>query len=395
MAPLSKETMTARALISKLLVRATKKWPTDKALNRSLSELYGAYVNSFVSKYKDKHVITVTLEIVNERYLNDKTPLLQRGMALLNEIIWNPLVNDGAFDTYFVNQETTLLRKKLEAMVDNKSQTAYVNLLTHMFGTHPYRYLSMGSLDELKHITAESLYDAYKSMIEQDYCSVYVVGNVDETETHNMIDETFNVKPFTYADSGIPFTYDTAALPKTIVDYDVVDQAKLNLGYRLPTHYGHKDYYALVVLNMMFGGDPSSVLFSEVREKQSLAYSIHSQIDAKNGFLFVLSGVSVDQYEKAKDTVIASFDTFRTGDFTDEKLALAKKVILSQRKESADKPKNIIEILHNQLLLDDEQKRVSFETQISKVTREDIIQLAQQAVLDTVYILTKEEGAVE
>ena len=32
---------------------------------------------------------------------------------------------------------------------------------------------------------------------------------------------------------------------------------------------------------MMFGGDPSSVLFSEVREKQSLAYSIHSQIDGK------------------------------------------------------------------------------------------------------------------
>ena len=50
----------------------------------------------------------------------------------------------------------------------------------------------------------------------------------------------------------------------------------------------------------MFGGDPSSVLFNEVREKQSLAYSIHSQLDGKNGYLFVLSGVSVEKYDIAK-----------------------------------------------------------------------------------------------
>ena len=61
----------------------------------------------------------------------------------------------------------------------------------------------------------------------------------------------------------------------------MVDQAKLNLGYRFPAIYGNANYYTFVVFNMMFGGDPSSVLFSEVREKQSLAYSIHSQIDGK------------------------------------------------------------------------------------------------------------------
>ncbi len=50
-----------------------------------------------------------------------------------------------------------------------------------------------------------------------------------------------------------------------------MDQAKLNMGYRFPTQYGQSGYAAFVVFNMMFGGDPSSVLFNEVREKQSLA----------------------------------------------------------------------------------------------------------------------------
>lgn len=48
-----------------------------------------------------------------------------------------------------------------------------------------------------------------------------------------------------------------------------------------------------------------------MREKQSLAYSIHSQIDGKNGYLFVLSGVSSDKYEVAKDTIINEFEKIK------------------------------------------------------------------------------------
>lgn len=66
----------------------------------------------------------------------------------------------------------------------------------------------------------------------------------------------------------------------------------------------------------MFGGDPSSVLFNEVRERQSLAYSIHSQIDGKNGYLFVLSGVSADKYEIAKQTILEEFDKFKKVNLT-------------------------------------------------------------------------------
>lgn len=77
----------------------------------NISELYGAYVNSYVSKYKDRHVITVTLEIVNERYLLDDESLFDKGIALLKEVILNPLVKNGAFDETFVAQEKSLLKK--------------------------------------------------------------------------------------------------------------------------------------------------------------------------------------------------------------------------------------------------------------------------------------------
>ena len=101
MAPLDSQTITSRTLLSKMLVRATKRWPTDKDFNRHLSQLYGAHIHSFVSKFKDQHVITLSLEIVNERYLKDDTPLIEKGFQLLKEIIWNPLVSSEQFDAQF------------------------------------------------------------------------------------------------------------------------------------------------------------------------------------------------------------------------------------------------------------------------------------------------------
>nr|MDK7244745.1 insulinase family protein [Staphylococcus lugdunensis] len=95
------------------------------------------------------------------------------------------------------------------------------------------------------------------------------------------------------------------------------------------------------------------------------------------------------KYQVAKQTILDEFDKFKNGNFSEEKLALAKKVIASQRYESMDRPKSIIEIMHNQLLLDYPQSNEQYIDAINKVTKEDIIELVNQAQLDTIYVLTK------
>ncbi|ARB77946.1 MULTISPECIES: EF-P 5-aminopentanol modification-associated protein YfmF [Staphylococcus] len=389
MTPLNYETITQRSVLSKVLTRATQYFPTDKAFNQHLAGLYGAYINSSVSKYKNQHVVSISLEIVNERYLKDTTPLLEKGLDLLYEVIWNPLIHDKAFHNTYVTQEKTLLTKKLESMVDNKSQFAFLNLMKHMFKNEAYRFLATGQLEQIDQVTPTSLYNTYQAMITNDTSSVYIVGNVDEAHVTKMIEQKFPMPSITLEKVDKNLDLANEIQVQDIKDYDVVDQAKLNLGYRFPAIYGNANYYTFVVFNMMFGGDPSSVLFSEVREKQSLAYSIHSQIDGKNGYLFVLSGVSVDKYQVAKQTILDEFDKFKNGNFSEEKLALAKKVIASQRYESMDRPKSIIEIMHNQLLLDYPQSNEQYIDAINKVTKEDIIELVNQAQLDTIYVLTK------
>ena len=51
-----------------------------------------------------------------------------------------------------------------------------------------------------------------------------------------------------------------------------LNQGKLSMGFRTKTRYGDDDYYALMVYNGILGGGAHSKLFSNVREKASLAY---------------------------------------------------------------------------------------------------------------------------
>ncbi|MEJ7480540.1 insulinase family protein, partial [Staphylococcus pasteuri] len=72
-------------------------------------------------------------------------------------------------------------------------------------------------------------------------------------------------------------------------------------------------------------------------------------------------------------------------------LALAKKVLISQRLEAQDRPKSIIEILNNNVLLDEDLTHYIFAQQVQAVTKDDVIQLAQNTQVETIYTLTKRE----
>ena len=60
------------------------------------------------------HVITFRLDIANEKFLKDQTPLLEKGLELLSEIIFSPALEDGAFLPLYVSQEKRTLNAVVE-----------------------------------------------------------------------------------------------------------------------------------------------------------------------------------------------------------------------------------------------------------------------------------------
>lgn len=389
-APLTRETITSRSILSKLLTRVTNEYKTDKAMNELLAELYGAHLFSYVNKQANNHIMTIGIEIVNEKYLKNEKSLLTHAIKLLHDVIFQPYIEDGHFNEKYTKQEKSLLRKKLTAIDDNKSQRAFLQFMNHMFHDEPYKYLATGILEDIDAVTPTSLVDTYYDLIQENAISTYIIGNVDLNEVKSLCQSYLNFE------HNIQLEIESSQFKevkevKELVDYTHIDQAKLNMGYRFPITFHSKAYYSFLVLNMLLGGDASSILFSEVREKQSLAYSIHSQIDTKNGFLYILGGIAKDKVQVAKETILDIYHQLEQGEFDDHKLDLAKKVLISHARENFDKQRQMIDLLHTHARYQATYNHDEWISEIEAITKEDIMNIAQLGQLDTIYILTEGE----
>jgi predicted Zn-dependent peptidase len=83
------------------------------------------------------------------------------------------------------------------------------------------------------------------------------------------------------------------------------EQMHLALGY-LAYETNHKDYYVLALLSIILGGNMSSRLFNEVREKRGLAYSVSSGTKSLNdtGAFMVRAGVDNTKIVDALDLIL-------------------------------------------------------------------------------------------
>jgi len=80
--------------------------------------------------------------------------------------------------------------------------------------------------------------------------------------------------------------------PGIHLHYKQTEQMHLALGY-LGYETNHKDYYVLALLSIILGGNMSSRLFNELREKRGLTYSISSGVKSFNdtGVFMIRAGV--------------------------------------------------------------------------------------------------------
>src|SRR5690625_921858 len=84
-APLRRDTITKRALLPYILRQGTKSYPSEKALQLKLDNLYGASLSIDGAKKGDNHIISIRLEIANQRNIPDESSIMDEAISLLKE----------------------------------------------------------------------------------------------------------------------------------------------------------------------------------------------------------------------------------------------------------------------------------------------------------------------
>ncbi|AZV47694.1 peptidase M16 [Bacillus halotolerans] len=391
LAPLTKEQVTKRALFPHVLLRGTESRPKTAELRSYLDELYGTSVSADLSKKGEQHVITFRLEIPNEKYLKDQTPLLEKGLQLLAEIVFSPALEAGVFQSQYVDQEKRTLKQRIQAVYDDKMRYSNLRLIQEMCKNEPYSLHVNGEIDDVDAITADQLYETYRHAIQKDQLDLYVVGDVDRKQVQAAIEQYFHTEERTL--EAFVNNHAEQPEPKEVIDEEDVKQGKLNIGYRTNITFTDQDYSALQVFNGMFGGFSHSKLFINVREKASLAYYAASRIDSFKGLLMVMSGIEVKNYKQAVSIIAEQFQAMKNGEFSEQDISQTKAMIRNQVLETIDTAYGLSEFLYQQAAAQVDIPIEDFLANIERVTKEDIIKVGEKIQLDTTYFLKGTEGA--
>ncbi|MEK7142385.1 MAG: insulinase family protein, partial [Patescibacteria group bacterium] len=158
------------------------------------------------------------------------------------------------------------------------------------------------------------------------------------------------------------------------------DQTHLALAIRAYDMYD-KNRYALGLLSTLLGGNSSSRLFMEIREKLGLAYYVYSWADQLMdcGYLGVVAGVTHNNLETVLEKIISICSKIKNGDITQNDIDFAKSYLRGQtalRFEASDEIAHFVagqELFYNKI-----EQPADILKRIEAVKREDVLNVAKE-----------------
>lgn len=385
---LDRNEVTKNALLPGILKSGCNKYKTLGQLTDREEELYGSYLHAGASKRGESQVLGFSILSVNEKYLDEK--ILGQCIEFLNEIINNPLVIDGGFNEEYLNIEKEILKDSIMSIINDKGNYAMKRTNEIMFEGEPYSINGKGYIEDLDNIDRVSLYEHYKEVLKTSPIEIMIEGEFEETEVVELIKEKFQFDRGNIIDIPKEEYYKEVDKVKEVKETMDIAQGKLVMGYRCNVDYlDEEKYYSLLLGSRILGGGTDSKLFINVREKESLCYTIYSTIQKSKSTMMVCSGIEAQNYEKTVNLVKEQVQKLKDGDITESEISNAKIAFINSLNSLNDEIGRISDFYFSQSISKNKSDLDQIKNMINKSTKEDIVEAVKNIELDTIYFLSK------
>lgn len=379
-----KENITKRNFLIRTMMLGTNDYKSKVELTKAKQNLYAANIsgtNRRIGNYLDT---SFSLKVLNNKYTEDGN--FEKSLDLLNSIIFNPKVSNNAFDEEFFNTVYEEYKADLNSLIEDKMTYALIRGLEETDNNSVISYRGIGYIEDLEKITKENLYSYYLNAIKHNFVDIFVLGDVDEEYIINLIREKFKIN--TFKKKPVKALVDSHKINKSKITKEKIKAEQDNLVITLSPN-NLTDYernYPLSLYNAILGGGSESYLFSEVREKNSLAYYISSIPNKLDNLIIIRGGITKNKSNDAVNIIKKILKEMESGKISDDRIEKAKEYYTSAIDDIIESPFQIIESYYMIELLgvdDIETKR----KKMLKVTKDEIINVAKKIKLNTIYIL--------
>ena len=382
---IKKEEVTIRNILTSLLVQSTKKYNTKRKMNIEAQELYSssiAFDNTRLGNYINT---TISLNVLNDKYTEKGN--FNKALEFLNEVLFNPDVEDGKFKEKNVDIIKTREKTELQGLKENLGAYTAVRSLESFDKNSPVSIRMIGYLEDLDSIDGKSLYEYYLDMINKDNVEISVIGNIDESEIVKEIKKYFKLRILKKQSTNISLPLKKHRARRLFAKETVdANQTNVNMICTVDKLTDYERKYVLPLYNVILGGGPDSKLFKIVREKNSLCYFISSRYKALDNILVIRTGINRKNYSKTLKLTEKVMNMMKKGKFENEDLKTAKEFFETSYDQIEENPNAVINmyLAMEYLGLDDIDTR---RKMTNKVTKNEIIKVAKKIHMDTVFTL--------
>lgn len=389
--PGRRETATALAILPNLLSRSCEDIPDALMLSRRLFEMYGADLSATSFQAGANRVVALGISGIKNAYALEGEDLEGEYLSLLCTLLFAPKLAGGVFDPADVDVEKTKQADFLKSEMNDKRSYCLRQARRKLFGDSPHGLESAGYLADIEALTPADIFACYRELLQKAQFEVMVCG-ADGQKAGEMV-----VKQLA-AISRAPLVLSAAEAvgiwPQQQDYKEPMDtaQGKLCLLFssgRLPDP---AETAAMRMATLALGALPTSRLFMNVREKQSLCYYCACSYSGYSGTLCIDSGIDHANAQKAAAAIVKELHTLQNEPISEEEMDNARRALRNSFTAAADSPDALESWTINERLRGSGTSLEEAAALAEKVTREEIRAALAQFRPAVEYTLTQKEA---
>jgi len=237
------------------------------------------------------------------------------------------MLRHSKFDPVEIDRERRVIIEEINLTHDTPDSLVHLLINELVWPNHPLGRDVAGTKESLSALDREDLLAYLKRHYQPSNTVVSVAGNVEHEAVVGKIAAFLGDWATGEAASYRP-AEDNQAEPRLRIHHRETEQAHLCLSVPgIPRD--HPDRFKLRLLNTVLGEGMSSRLFTEIREKRGLAYSIYSYVGGMHdtGAVGVHAGVDPKRIEDAIEAILAEWDRLRQESVAADELAKAREFV--------------------------------------------------------------------
>ena len=246
---------------------------------------------------------------------------LPEALELLGDVIQRPIIPDDAFET-----ERTVALSNVAMLRDDMYRYPMRLASSVAFKGHPYGNPVMGTEESLRALTAEQARQWHKSKVLESAIVLGIVADAEPKEIADMVAREFSglelAKPPKAAKPRWPKSVKIAAESRDKA------QTAIALAFAAPSRSEDARFAASLIATVASG--LGGRFFDELRERQSLAYTVQAAVSEKRlaGIFLSYIATSPEKEGVARAGLLAEFGKLREQSVTPEELDRAKEYVV-------------------------------------------------------------------